>query len=144
MLELAAELADGVHPYNVTPEHTAKARAALGPDKLVCPEQMVLLETDPATARQVGRATLSIYMGLPNYLNNLLRLGFSEDDLAGGGSDRLIDGLIAWGDEAAIRRRIQEHWDAGADHVCIQAIPRSGGMAGVPEEEVLALLAPAA
>jgi probable F420-dependent oxidoreductase len=142
MLAVAAELADGAHPYNVTPEHTAMARAALGPGKLLCPEQMVILETDPAVARAAGRQTLKLYFGLPNYRNNLSRLGFGDDDFAGGGSDRLIDGLIAWGDEAAIRRRIQLHWDAGADHVCIQSIPRDGNMMTPPDERIFALLAP--
>jgi probable F420-dependent oxidoreductase len=142
MLAVAAELADGVHPYNVTPEHTAEARAAIGPDKLLCPEQMVILETDPAVARSAGRKTLSIYLTLPNYRNNLARLGFTGDDFAAGGSDRLIDGLIAWGDEEAIRRRIQLHWDAGADHVCIQSISRDGNMGAPPDERIFALLAP--
>jgi len=144
MLELAAGLTDGVHPYNVTPEHTARARDILGPGKWLCPEQMVLLETDPAAAREAGRKTLSVYLPLPNYRNNLVRLGFTEDDFAGGGSNRLIDGVIAWGDEAAIRRRIQDHWDAGADHVCIQAIPKDGNMQAPPDERIFELLAPGA
>lgn len=142
MLRLAAELADGVHPYNVTPDHTAQAREAIGPDKLLCPEQMVLLETDPSIAREAGRKTLSVYLQLPNYRNNLVRLGFGDDDFAGGGSDRLIDSLIAWGDEDAIRRRIQMHWDAGADHVCIQSIPHDGNLGAPPSERILELLAP--
>lgn len=143
MLALAAELADGVHPYNVTPAHTAQARQILGPGKLLCPEQMVLLETDPAAARAIGRNVLSVYLPRPNYANNLRRLGFTDDDLAGGGSDRLVDSIIAWGDEGAIRARIQEHWDAGADHVCIQAIPRGPSMQAPPDERLLELLAPA-
>jgi len=142
MLALAAELADGVHPYNVTPEHTARARAILGPGKWLCPEQMVLLETDPVRARACARKVLSVYLDRPNYANNLRRLGFGDEDLAGGGSDRLVDGLIAWGDEAAIRSRIQAHWDAGADHVCIQALPRDGTLQSPPDEELLKLLAP--
>jgi probable F420-dependent oxidoreductase len=141
MLALSGKIADGAHPYNVTPEHTAEARAALGPGKLLCPEQMVLLETDPATARAAGRKTLAIYLGLPNYCNNLMRFGFTGADFENGGSDRLIDALIAWGDADAIRRRIQQHWDAGADHVCIQAL-RSDGDG--PDERVLEILAPAA
>ncbi|MDB5396276.1 MAG: class F420-dependent oxidoreductase [Rhodospirillales bacterium] len=145
MLALTAELADGAHPYNVTPEHTAEARAALGPDKWLCPEQMVLLEIDPAVARAAARKILEIYLGLPNYRNNLVRIGFGEKDFEGGGSDRLIDAMIAWGDEAAIRRRIQAHWDAGADHVCIQAVPHDGDiMNGRPNERIFELLAPAA
>lgn len=141
MLALAAELTDGVHPYNVTPEHTAQARAILGPGKWLCPEQMVLLETDPAKARAVGRSVLSVYLTRPNYANNLRRLGFGDADLAGG-SDRLVDALIAWGDEGAIRSRIEAHWAAGADHVCIQALPPDGSMMGPPDERVLELLAP--
>ncbi len=144
MLALAAEMADGVHPYNVTPAHTAQARAILGPGKLLCPEQMVLLETDPAAARAIARNVLSVYLPRPNYANNFRRMGFTDADLAGGGSDRLVDAIVAWGDEAAIRRRIQEHWDAGADHVCIQAIPRGESMQAPPDERLLALLAPAA
>ena len=144
MLKLVGELADGSHPYNVTPEHTAQAREILGPGKLICTEQMVLLETDPAAARAAGRQVLATYLGLPNYRNNLLRLGFTGDDLEDGGSDRLIDGIIAWGDEAAIRRRVQEHWDAGADHVCIQAVPADGNYQSPIPVKILELLAPTA
>jgi probable F420-dependent oxidoreductase len=143
MLELAGELADGAHPYNGTPEHTAQARAILGPDKLLCPEQMVLLETDAAAARRIGRRVLSLYLGLPNYTSNWLRLGFEEADFSGGGSDRFIDSIIAWGDEAAIRARIQAHWDAGADHVCIQSLPREDNSWIAADERVFELLAPA-
>jgi probable F420-dependent oxidoreductase len=145
MLALTAELADGAHPYNVTPEHTAEARAALGPDKLLCPEQMVLLETDPAKARAAGRKILEIYLGLPNYRNNFIRIGFSTDDFENGGSDRLIDAIIAWGDEDAIRRRVQAHWDAGADHVCIQEVPPGGDIGNSrPTERIFELMAPSA
>lgn len=143
MLALAAELADGIHPYNVTPEHTEQARAVLGLGKFLCPEQMVLLERDPTIARAASRKVLSIYLQLPNYCNNLLRMGFDENDLAGGGSDLLIDSLIAWGDEEAIRRRIRLHWDAGADHVCIQSLRRDGDFGAPPEEKIFELLAPA-
>ncbi len=144
MLELTAELADGSHPYNVTPEHTAEARAILGPNKLLCPEQMVLLETDPAKARDAGRKLLATYLQLPNYRNNFIRIGFSIDDFENGGSDRLIDSIIAWGDEAAIRRRIQAHWDAGADHVCIQSVPADGSYDKPAPEKIFELLAPIA
>jgi len=142
MLKLTRELADGSHPYNVTPEHTAQAREILGPEKLLCPEQMVLLETDPATARAAGRKILATYLPLPNYRNNFVRIGFSNDDFENGGSDRLIDSIIAWGDEAAIRRRVQAHWDAGADHVCIQSVPVDGSYLQPPPEKVFELLAP--
>ncbi len=144
MLALSSQIADGAHPYNVTPEHTAEARAALGPGKLLCPEQMVMLETDPVVARAAGRKTLAIYLGLPNYRNNLARFGFTDADFENGGSDRLIDALIAWGDADAIRRRIQAHWDAGADHVCIQSLRPDGDGQRPPDERIFEILAPAA
>lgn len=126
MLELAARRSAGVHPYNVTPQHSAIARQALGPSKLVLPEQAVVHTDDPTVARRVGRQHLAHYMELPNYTNNLLRLGFTTDDFAGGGSDRLIDGLVAWGSADAIASRIREHLDAGADHVCVQVLSDEG------------------
>jgi probable F420-dependent oxidoreductase len=138
MLELSAELADGAHPYNVPPEHTGQARSILGKDKLLCVEQGVILETDPARARARGRKFLDLYLGLPNYVNNWRRLGFSDADFDGGGSDRLVDTVLVWGDESAIRARLEEHWQAGADHVCVQPI----GSSHAPDEEVLRLLAP--
>ncbi len=140
MLELAAQQADGAHPYLTTPEHTARARSVLGVGKWLCPEQMVMLETDPAKARNTARKMIGYYFDLPNYRNSLLSLGFTEADFANGGSDRLVDAALAWGDEAAIRRRIQAHWDAGADHVCIQAL-KPDGTPG-PHEPTLRLLAP--
>jgi len=139
MLKLAAEQCDGAHPYLVSPRHTAEARALLPKGKLLCPEQTAVLETDPAKARKTGRGWLARYLELPNYRNNLKRLGFSDADLADGGSDKLVDAIVAWGDEAAIRHRIQQHWDADADHVCIQAITDKG----LPDERLLAALAPA-
>jgi len=142
MLALSAEHADGAHPYNVPPEHTAEARRILGPGKLLCPEQMVVLEKNPSEARRIGRIALERYMKLENYVNNWRRLGFTDADLAGGGSDRFIDANVAWGDEAAIRARVQAHWDAGADHVCIQPI-RLEGSAQVIDERIVDLLAPA-
>jgi probable F420-dependent oxidoreductase len=144
MLELSGTVADGAHPYNVTPEHTARARQALPAGNLLCPEQMVLLETDPAKAREAGRKLLTTYLQLPNYRNNFNRIGFSADDFENGGSDRLIDSIIAWGDEAAIRRRIQAHWDAGADHVCIQSVPADGSYEKPVPEKIFELLAPIA
>lgn len=141
MLELAAEQAAGAHPYSVTPEHTARARAILGPAALLCPEQKVLLETDAAKARAIARKQLAIYLALPNYQNNWHWLGFGDADFAGGGSDRLIDALVAWGDERAIRERIAAHHAAGANHVCIQALQHDG-LPGA-DEALLALLAPA-
>jgi probable F420-dependent oxidoreductase len=142
MLALAAELADGAHPYNVPPPHTAEARRLLGPNKLLCPEQMVVLGTNPSEARRIARAALSRYRQLENYVNNWRRLGFGDNDLGGGGSDRFLDANVAWGDEAAIRARIQEHWDAGADHVCIQPIRMENSWQTL-DERVLELLTPA-
>jgi probable F420-dependent oxidoreductase len=122
MLKLSAERADGAHPYNTTPKHTAQARELLGPDPYLCPEQAVILENDPAKARAIARKFLEIYLGLPNYTNNWLRLGFQETDLANGGSDRLIDAVVPWGDLKTVLSRIEEHHTAGADHVCIQVL----------------------
>ena len=122
MLQLARDRAGGSHPYLVTPEHTSVAREALGPDRLVAPEQGVVLETDPERAREIARIHLSTYLPLPNYSNNWKRFGITDHDIADGGSDRLVDSLIAWGDEAAIAARVQEHRDAGADHVCLQVL----------------------
>ena len=122
MLELARERSWGSHPYFVPPEHTARARAALGDTSFLAPEQAVVLETDPDRARAIGRGHMAMYLGLPNYRNNLLTLGFEAADFENGGSDRLVDGVVAWGDIDAIQERIQGHLDAGADHVCLQAL----------------------
>jgi probable F420-dependent oxidoreductase len=124
----------------VTPEHTARARAILGKGPTLAPEQMVLRESDPAKARAVARKNLTVYLGLPNYQNNWKWLGFEDADFANGGSDRLIDAVVAWGDEDAIRARLQAHFDAGADHVCIQAF-RPDGEPG-PDVALLEALAP--
>ncbi len=122
MLGLARTRTAGTHPYLVTPELTKAARDGVGPDGLVACEQGVVLDTDPISARATARLHLKTYLGLPNYSNNWKRQGFTDDDLADGGSDRLVDALVAWGDEAAIAARVQAHRDAGADHVCIQAL----------------------
>ena len=135
MLALAAEKTDGAHPYNVTPEHTATARAALGPDKLLAVEQKAVLTTDTAQARDAGRRTLAIYLGLPNYVNNWRRLGFTDEDFADGGSDRLLDAMVVHGDEAVVAARVQAHRDAGADHVCVQVVPVGGGRSAMPLED---------
>lgn len=140
MTALAAARAAGAFPYNVTPTHTARARAILGPDKWLCVEQKVLLVNDPAKALEVARQTLAFYMPLSNYRNNWLRLGFSEEDLAQGGSNRFLDAMVAWGDAAEIQRRIQAHFDAGASHVCIQALRADGQP--MPDFDALAALAP--
>jgi probable F420-dependent oxidoreductase len=122
MLDLARERTAGAHTFHVTPEHTELARRALGPSKLLVPGQVVAFTTDRETARARGRAFLAHYLELPNYTNNLRRLGFDDADLSDGGSDRLIDGLIAWGDEDAIATRVRAHRDAGADGVCVWVI----------------------
>ena len=114
----------------------------LGPENCLCPEQMVLLEKDPSAARVIARKALALSFTLPNYRSNYLRMGFSAQDMENGGSDRLIDAIVAWGDEKAIRERIRQHWDAGADHVCIQPLRRGGMSLSAEDEKVLALLAP--
>jgi probable F420-dependent oxidoreductase len=128
MLELAGQQARGAHPYFVPPEHTARAREILGRGPWLCPELKVLLETTPSKAREVARRAMTIYIALPNYQNNLRELGFSDADFAGGGSDRLVDAIVAWGDEAAIRARVQAHLDAGADHVSVQPLEPDRGL----------------
>lgn len=121
MLALSASRARGAHPYLVTPEHTAAARAALGEGPLLLPEQTVILTDDADEAHSIGADWLRAYLALPNYANNLLRSGFTEDDLAQV-SPRLFDAIIAWGDEDAIMRRVADHHAAGADHVCVQVL----------------------
>ena len=121
MLALSATRAGGAHPYLVTPEHTAAARSTLGEGPLLLPEQTVILCDSADEARRIGTDWLRAYLALPNYANNLLRGGFSEDDLAQVG-DRLFDAIIAWGDEGAVMRRVAEHRAAGADHVCVQVL----------------------
>jgi probable F420-dependent oxidoreductase len=133
MLGLAAERTQGAHPYFVTPEHTERARGILGDGPLLCPEQAVLLETDPGRAREIGRAHTSVYLGQPNYVRSVLALGFAEADLADGGSDAVVDALVVWGDVDAVRARVQSHLDAGADHVAVQALPVQ--KRGVPEDQ---------
>jgi probable F420-dependent oxidoreductase len=130
-LALAAERSAGAHPYLVTPQHTRIARGVVGTEALLAVEQMVLLELDPVRARELARSSLSLYLRLPNYTNNLLRLGFTEADFADGGSDRLTDALVAWGSEEAILARVREHHEAGADHVCVQVL----GVDGLAREQ---------
>jgi probable F420-dependent oxidoreductase len=127
MLELARDRTAGAHPYFVPPAHTAKAREILGPQPLLAPEQVVVVETDPARARETGRRHMESYLRLPNYLNNLRALGYDDADFAGGGSERLVDAIVAWGDEEAIGGRVREHLDAGADHVAVQAYADDAG-----------------
>ncbi len=122
MLQLAATKAQGAHPYFVPVEHTSVAREALGEGPLLCPEQAVVLDTDPESARAAARLHMATYLTLPNYTNNLRRLGWGDEDLGDGGSDRLVDAIVAWGDEDAIAARVRAHLDAGADHVCVQVL----------------------
>jgi probable F420-dependent oxidoreductase len=126
MLKLAAERTAGAVPYNVTPQHTREARTALGPDKILAVEQKVCLQTDPTAARGLARKELERYMTLPNYRNNWLRIGFSEADLANGGSDKFIDQMVLWGDPPTISRGLKAHLEAGANQVCIQPVHAEG------------------
>lgn len=121
MLELAATRSRGAHPYLVTPQHTASARATLGTGPLLLPEQTAILTEDRDEARRIGTDWLRSYLAMPNYANNLLRSGFSEEDLTQV-SDRLFDAIIVWGDEEKVLARAAEHRDAGADHVCLQLL----------------------
>jgi len=121
MLELAAGRTRGAHPYFTPPEHTQVAREVMGAGPLLAPEQAFVLEADPARARAKAREHMAYYLALENYRNSLLRLGFSDEDLDGP-SDRLVDAIVAWGDVDAVRERVKAHLDAGADHVCVQAV----------------------
>ena len=129
MLALAAARTRGAHPYNVTPEHTARAREIVGADAWLCVEQKVCLTTEASRARAVAAQALAIYLPLVNYRNNWLSLGFGEDDLSGQGSDRFLDAMVAWGSAEALRGRIRAHFDAGASHVCIQPFDPGGSAA---------------
>ena len=140
MLKLARDACDGAHPYFTSPAHTKMASAILGPDKMLCVEQKIILETDAAKARSLARGVAKIYINLPNYRNNWLRMGMTQADLSDGGSDRFIDATFAWGDITAIRQRIQEHYDAGATHVCVQPV-NPNGVFGDLHWEVLEQLA---
>jgi probable F420-dependent oxidoreductase len=125
MLSLARARTRGAHPYLVPPEHTALAREVLGTGALLAPEQAVVLAADRRSGLEQARSFVASYLLLPNYVRNLRRLGFGDNDLAGNGSDRLVDALVACGDEAAIAGRVRAHHDAGADHVCIQVVGAS-------------------
>ncbi|MFE9725047.1 TIGR03620 family F420-dependent LLM class oxidoreductase [Streptomyces sp. NPDC005794] len=135
MLKLATGRALGAHPYLVTTEHTAEARTALGPDALLAPELSVVLDTDLDRARTTARNMLSMYLQLPNYTANLLRLGFTESDFDGGGSVRLLDALFALGDAERVKARTGEYFDAGADHVALQVLTADEGGGGLPRAE---------
>lgn len=122
MLRLAADRTAGAHPYFVPPEHTAIARETMGPEALLAVEQMIVLDTDPTTARETARQHMAVYLNAPNYTNNLARLGYGADEVADGGSDRVVDAIVAWGTLDDALARVQAHLDAGADHVCIQVL----------------------
>jgi len=140
MTQLAADETEGTHTYFVPPEHTAKTRAAIGPDKWICAEQAVYLETDPAKARAAARNYMSFYLTLRTYSKHLGAMGFGADDVTNGGSDRLVDAIVAWGSEEKIRERIAAHYKAGATHVCILPINPDGSI--TPDERTLEALAP--
>ena len=137
MLELARERSLGTHPYFVPVQHTFVAREAVGPDALVAPEVAVVVDPDAERAREIARGYAKLYLGLSNYTNNLRNLGYSERDLADGGSDRLIDEVIPHGSPEAIAEAVQAHLDAGADHVCLQPL----GASGPPVDDYRALAA---
>lgn len=139
MLELARDAADGAHPYFVSPDHTAMAKEIIGPDKMLCVEQKIILEADPSKARDLARPVAGIYLPLPNYRNNWLRMGLDESDLENGGSDRFIDATFAWGNVEAIKARIKEHFDAGATHVCLQPVNPNGQFGDLHWEALEAL-----
>jgi probable F420-dependent oxidoreductase len=140
MLSLAKARTAGAHPYLVPVEHTKAARQVLGDGPLLCTEQAVVLEEDPATARRVARHYLADYLPLPNYANNLRRFGFSDDDLALPGSDEAVDRLVLWGDTRSIVERIGAHIDAGADHVCVQVLTESDRLPRDEYQELAAKL----
>jgi len=131
MLALSAELADGAHPYFVPVEHTTIAREAIGPDKLLAVEQMVILNEDPASARAIARKHMKVYLDLPNYANNLMRLGYSEEDIKQA-ADNVVDAVVAWGSLEDVLARVTAHHDAGADHVCVQVL--QDDTSAIPEQ----------
>ena len=154
MLQLAAAETDGTLPTFITPERTAQIRAAIGPEKWICVQQILMLEKDAVRARAAIRGLIAFYLGLPNYLQSLRLMGFDDSDFAGGGSDRLVDAMVAWGDEQAIRDRVAAQYKAGATHVYITPLRPEGSagawshatggnqMRAVPDERALEALAP--
>jgi probable F420-dependent oxidoreductase len=138
MLELARDRAAGAHPYFVPVEHTPVAREILGAGKLLCPEQAVVLESDPETARRIARMHMQTYLGLPNYTNNLKRLGWTDEDIANGGTDALVDAIVAWGSTDDVVKRLTAHHDAGADHVAIQVLTEDPRALPMPQWRELA------
>ena len=133
MLELSRDRAAGAHPYLVTPDSTRQARERLGTGPLLAPEVKVILETDRDRAHAIARKSLAIYLKLPNYTNNFRRFGFGDDDFEGGGSERLLDAIFVWGDQDTVRRGIEAFFEAGADHVAVQALAPDG--AALPRDQ---------
>ena len=142
MLKLAAQRTLGAHPYFVPVEHTPIARAAMGPDALLAPEQAVVLCTDPTEARAIARGHMGMYLTLPNYTNNLRRLGWGDEDILNGGSDRLVDAIVAWGTLDDIKARLTAHFDGGADHVCVQVLSADQSTVTMDEFAEIASLIP--
>jgi probable F420-dependent oxidoreductase len=140
MLKLAAEHTSGAHPYFVPVEHTRMARGVLGPKALLAPEQAVVLESDPDRARTIARVHTLYYLRLTNYVNNLRRLGYTDEDVTGAGSDRLVDDIVAWGDVDQVASRIHAHLEAGADHVSIQVLAEDAKALPMEEWRALAKL----
>ncbi len=128
MATLAAERTAGIHPFLVTPDYTAKTRERLGAEAIIAPHQAVVFSTDPDEARRIAREQVGMFIGFDAYRNNLRRLGYTDEDLVPDGSDRLIDALVAWGDDDAVRRRLQEQLDAGADHVAVHVLATDNGL----------------
>jgi probable F420-dependent oxidoreductase len=131
MLKLSADHADGAHPYFVPVEHTAQARDIVGPDAILAPEQMVVLEADRTLALDTARKGMAVYLRAPNYVNNLKRFGFTDDDMADGGSERLVDAIVACGDVSTAVARVRAHFDAGASHVSVQVL--QDDLTAIPE-----------
>lgn len=140
MLRLAAERTRGAHPFFAPPQNTARSRRLLGPEPWLCPEQKLVLESDPAKARERARMAMAGPLGMPNYRRNLIRAGFEEHELDRGGNDRVVDAVVGWGELDDLVQRVQEHLDAGATHVCVQPLSRDDPTR--PDLRMLELLAP--
>lgn len=140
MVAVAARRAEGIHPFLVTPEANVGYREILGHDALIAPQQAVVLERDPSRAREIARRGIGMFIGFPSYQANLRRLGFADDDLVPGGSDRLIDAVVAWGSVDDIARRVRAHWDSGADHVALQVLADTRAIPMEQWRELSALL----
>ncbi len=140
MLEVARDLSLGAHPYLVPVEHTARAREIMGADPIIAVEHKAIIETDPEKARATARGAIGWYLQIENYKKNLMWMGFTEDDIANGGSDRLIDALVAHGDPETVVAKLRGHLDAGADHICVQTLGGADDPTGIEQLEALAPL----